>query len=137
MSGSRGHTSESLFGLAEGVSASRIVVSRGFTSCAAEQAMLIEHDWAIVVANHDRKAGHPPPSSEEFAKHIPLLAAYGASTFNRTVSRRGFEKRGRSMLTGDLVDLVGPVFEELFGEMQDVQLDTGDEDEQGGEKGKL
>ena len=41
------------------------------------------------------------------------------------------------MLTGDLVDLVGPVFEELFGEMQDVQLETGDEDEQGGEKGKL
>lgn len=35
------------------------------------------------------------------------------------------------MLTGDLVDLVGPVFEELFGEMQDVQL----EEDEG--KGKL
>jgi hypothetical protein len=35
------------------------------------------------------------------------------------------------MLTGDLVDLVGPVFEELFGEMQDVQFDG---DEEGGEE---
>lgn len=86
------------------------------------------NEWVRGTYKH---AGHPPPTSKEFAKHIPLLAAYGASTFNRTVSRRGFEKKGRSMLTGDLVDLVGPVFEELFGEMQDVQL----EEDEG--KGKL
>jgi hypothetical protein len=27
------------------------------------------------------------------------------------------------MLTGDLVDLVGPVFHELFGDMQDVDFE--------------
>ncbi|WVF71336.1 ATP-dependent (S)-NAD(P)H-hydrate dehydratase [Kwoniella sp. CBS 6097] len=60
--------------------------------------------------------GHPPPKDKAIAANIPLLAAYGASTFNRTVSKRGFEKKGRSMVTGDLVDLVGPVYEELFGQ---------------------
>jgi ATP-dependent NAD(P)H-hydrate dehydratase len=55
-----------------------------------------------------------------------LLAAYGASTFNRTVSRRGWEKKGRSMITHDLVDLVGPVYEEVFGSA-----------EAGEDKGKL
>lgn len=60
------------------------------------------------------EVGHPAPP-EAVAKNVPLLAAYGASTFNRTVSKRGFEKKGRSMVTHDLVDLVGPVYEEVFG----------------------
>jgi ATP-dependent NAD(P)H-hydrate dehydratase len=67
-----------------------------------------------------------PPPSKEIAEIIPLLAAYGASTFNRTVSKRGFEKMGRSMVTNDLVALVGPVYEEVFGKYQD-----------GEDKGKL
>lgn len=58
----------------------------------------------------------PPPKDAEVAKNVPLLAAYGASTFNRTVSKHGFAKKGRSMVTADLVDLVGPVYEELYGE---------------------
>jgi ATP-dependent NAD(P)H-hydrate dehydratase len=66
-----------------------------------------------------------PPPSKEIAGNIPLMAAYGASTFNRTVSKRGFEKKGRSMVTHDLVDLVGPVYEEVFGGYEN------------GEKGKL
>lgn len=57
----------------------------------------------------------PPPKSKEVADNIPLLAAYGASTFNRTVSKRGWEKKQRAMVTADLVDLVGPVYQELFG----------------------
>ncbi|WWC89158.1 ATP-dependent (S)-NAD(P)H-hydrate dehydratase [Kwoniella dendrophila CBS 6074] len=65
--------------------------------------------------------GHPPPKDKGIAENIPLLAAYGASTFNRTVSKRGFEQKGRSMVTGDLVDLVGPVFEELFGKASENQ----------------
>ncbi|KAI9639352.1 putative cytoplasm protein [Dioszegia hungarica] len=63
--------------------------------------------------------GHPPPDSKAIAENVPLLAAYGASTFNRTVSKRGFEKKGRSMVTGDLVDLVGPVYEEVFGKARE------------------
>ncbi|ODO04828.1 ATP-dependent (S)-NAD(P)H-hydrate dehydratase [Cryptococcus amylolentus CBS 6273] len=59
--------------------------------------------------------GHPPPEDKSIAENVPLLAAYGASTFNRTVSKHGFAKKGRSMVTGDLVELVGPVYEELFG----------------------
>lgn len=74
----------------------------------------------------DRHVGHPPPTSKAIAENIPLLAAYGASTFNRTVSRRGWERKGRSMVTHDLVELVGPVYEEVFGKP-----------EVGGEKGKL
>lgn len=60
----------------------------------------------------------PPPDSKAIAENIPLLAAYAASTFNRTVSKRGWEKKGRSMVTGDLVELVGPVYEELFGRFE-------------------
>ncbi|WWD17128.1 ATP-dependent (S)-NAD(P)H-hydrate dehydratase [Kwoniella shandongensis] len=59
--------------------------------------------------------GHPPPTDKAIAENIPLLAAYGASTFNRTASKRGFEKKGRSMVTGDLVDMVGDVYTEVFG----------------------
>lgn len=58
--------------------------------------------------------GHPP--DDELAPHVALLAAYGASAFNRTVSARGFAKMGRSLVTHDLVDLVGPVYEDMFGE---------------------
>lgn len=62
-----------------------------------------------------RHVGHPPPQEKAIAENIPVLAAYGASTFNRTVSKRGFQKKGRSMVTGDLVDMVGDVYEEVFG----------------------
>ena len=57
----------------------------------------------------------PPPQSNGIAENIPLLAAYGASTFNRTVSKRGWEQKGRAMVTGDLVELIGPVYSEVFG----------------------
>ena len=67
-----------------------------------------------------------PPPSKEVAENIPLLASYGASTFNRTLSRRGWESKKRAMVTHDLVDLVGPVYEELF---QDKEA--------GEDKGKL
>ena len=56
-----------------------------------------------------------PPPNKALADNIPMLAAYGASTFNRTVSKRGWEQKGRSMVTGDLLDLVGPVYTEVFG----------------------
>ncbi|WVQ82094.1 ATP-dependent (S)-NAD(P)H-hydrate dehydratase [Cryptococcus sp. DSM 104549] len=59
--------------------------------------------------------GQPAPKDKAIAENIPLLAAYGASTFNRTCSKRGFEKKGRSMVTGDLVEIVGDVYEEVFG----------------------
>lgn len=71
------------------------------------------------------RAGRPPPEdSEDLAPHIPLLAAYGASTFNRTCSRRTFEAKGRSMVTEDMIERVGGVFEEVFNE------DSRSEDEQ-------
>jgi len=62
--------------------------------------------------------GHPPPDSQALKENIPLLAAYGASTFNRTVSKHGWEKKRRSMVTADLIDLVGPVYEEIFGHLE-------------------
>jgi ATP-dependent NAD(P)H-hydrate dehydratase len=55
------------------------------------------------------------PADPELAPHVALLAAYGASAFARTVSKRGFELKGRSMVTHDLVDLVGPVYADMFG----------------------
>lgn len=63
----------------------------------------------------NRHVWMPPPSSKAIGANIPLLAAYGASAFNRTVSKRGWEKKGRAIVTGDLVELVGPVYEEVFG----------------------
>jgi ATP-dependent NAD(P)H-hydrate dehydratase len=72
-------------------------------------------DWIEWKAN-SRHVGMPPPKDKALAENVPLLAAYGASTFNRTVSKHGFAKKGRSMVTQDLVDLVGPVYEELYGE---------------------
>ncbi|TFK48575.1 Ribokinase-like protein [Heliocybe sulcata] len=38
---------------------------------------------------------------------LPILAATGGSILTRTVSRRGFEKMGRAMLTEDLVPEIG------------------------------
>ena len=70
----------------------------------------------------------PPPSGKAIAENIPILAAYGASTFNRTVSKRGWEAKRRAMVTQDLIDLVGPVYEDLFGEV---------EAEEGKNQGKL
>lgn len=62
------------------------------------------------------RAGRPPPTdADDLAPHIPLLAAYGASTFNRTCSRRTFERKGRSMQTEDMVPNIHEVFEEVFG----------------------
>ena len=63
----------------------------------------------------DRHVGMPPPSSKAISANIPLLAAYGASVFNRALSRRGWEERKRAMVTHDLIDLVGPVYQDLFG----------------------
>jgi ATP-dependent NAD(P)H-hydrate dehydratase len=60
----------------------------------------------------------PPPSSKAIAQSVPLLAAYAASTFNRTVSKRGFEAKKRAMVTHDLIDLVGPVYQELFAQYE-------------------
>jgi len=78
-------------------------------------------EWARGAYAH---VGHPP--DEQLTPHVALLAAYGASAFNRTVSARGFAKMGRSMVTHDLVDLVGPVYEDMFGERKGE-----------GEKGRL
>lgn len=50
-----------------------------------------------------------PPTS------LPILAATAGSLVTRTVSRRGFEKMGRAMLTEDLVPEIGKAFEEVFG----------------------
>lgn len=61
--------------------------------------------------------GHPP--DKELGEHVALLAAYGASSFNRTVSKRGWETKKRAMVTHDLVDLIGGVYEEMFGKYQE------------------
>jgi ATP-dependent NAD(P)H-hydrate dehydratase len=58
------------------------------------------------------------PADDNIKPHVAILAAYGASAFSRTVSRRGWEARGRSMVTHDLVDLVGPVFEDMYGDKE-------------------
>lgn len=60
----------------------------------------------------------PAPKNKDIRDNIPLLAAYAASTFNRTVSKRGWEQKKRSMVTHDLVELVGPVYQELFAEYE-------------------
>jgi ATP-dependent NAD(P)H-hydrate dehydratase len=70
-------------------------------------------EWARGAYAH---LGDEYAPDDQLTPHVALLAAYGASAFNRTVSRRGFEAKGRSMVTHDLVDLVGPVYEDMFGD---------------------
>ncbi|EJC99974.1 Ribokinase-like protein [Fomitiporia mediterranea MF3/22] len=48
--------------------------------------------------------------------HIPFLGATGASIVTRTISKRGFKKKGRSLITADLIDEIGDAFIEVFGE---------------------
>lgn len=80
-----------------------------------------------------KSIGHVPEGKdeEELARHVALLAAYGASAFNRTVSRRGWETKRRAMVTHDLVELVGEVYQEMYGRYVDEKFNSE------GKKGKL
>lgn len=60
--------------------------------------------------------GSPP--DEELKEHVALLAAYGGSNFNRHLSRAGYKKMGRAMVTHDLLELIHPVYDEMFGAQQ-------------------
>lgn len=53
------------------------------------------------------------------ATRITLLAAYAASTVTRTASRLTFARMKRAMQTSDMLDDVGPAFEEVFGEQEE------------------
>ncbi|CAK9781098.1 unnamed protein product [Cutaneotrichosporon oleaginosum] len=77
-------------------------------------------EWARGAYEH---VGHAPRSDEDkaVAQHVALLAAYGASAFNRTVSRTGWERKKRAMVTHDLVDIVGEVYEDMFGQYQEAE----------------
>lgn len=62
--------------------------------------------------------GHAPTQEEkeQVVPHVALLAAYGGSTVNRQVSFRGFNAHRRSMVTHDLLEYLGGVHDDLFGE---------------------
>ncbi|BEJ16319.1 hypothetical protein CspHIS471_0509240 [Cutaneotrichosporon sp. HIS471] len=78
-------------------------------------------EWARGAYAH---VGHAPGGEEEdkvVSEHVALLAAYGASAFNRTVSRTGWERKKRSMVTHDLLDIVGEVYEDMFGQYQEAE----------------
>lgn len=62
---------------------------------------------------------------EELRPYVALLAAYGASAFTRALSRKGFEVKGRSMVTHDLVELVGTVYEDVLGEKGEGEVGSG------------
>ncbi|CAO1616595.1 unnamed protein product [Sympodiomycopsis kandeliae] len=72
--------------------------------------------WARIFKNGEAThAGAPSPDKLD-EKRLVLLAAYGASTLTRNVSREVFKRKGRALLADDLLDEVGPGFERLFGE---------------------
>ncbi|GMK55268.1 hypothetical protein CspeluHIS016_0203240 [Cutaneotrichosporon spelunceum] len=73
-------------------------------------------EWARGAYAH---VGHAP-SDEDAAvvDHVAVLAAYGASAFNRTVSHVGWERKKRAMVTHDLLDIVGEVYEDMFGQYE-------------------
>jgi ATP-dependent NAD(P)H-hydrate dehydratase len=57
-------------------------------------------------------------------EEITLLAAYAASTVTRTASRLTFKRCKRAMQTSDMLDDVGPAFEEVFGEEAEEEAGT-------------
>nr|ODO01223.1 ATP-dependent (S)-NAD(P)H-hydrate dehydratase [Cryptococcus depauperatus CBS 7855] len=79
------------------------------------QGDILSGSTGVLLAWGSEHVGHPPPENKSIADNVPLIAAYGASTFNRTISKHGFAKKGRSMVTGDLVEMIGSVYEEVFG----------------------
>lgn len=95
-------------------------------------------EWANGTYKH---VGHAPTPDEEkdLVPHIAVLAAYGGSAFNRTVSRRGWEEKKRAMVTHDLIELIGPVYHEMFGRWQEAEGESGGKEgkENKGKKGKL
>ncbi|KAL5492673.1 hypothetical protein ACEPAI_4120 [Sanghuangporus weigelae] len=60
--------------------------------------------------------GRTPSDAGIPVSRLHFLGAVGASIVTRTVSRRGFEKKGRSLITADLIDEIGGAFGEVFGE---------------------
>lgn len=67
---------------------------------------------SILVADHSMLACSDPIKPEE----ITLLAAYAASTVTRTASKLTFAKLKRAMQTSDMLNEVGPAFEDVFPE---------------------
>lgn len=49
------------------------------------------------------------------ASEIPLLASVGGCIVTRTASRITFEKKGRAMITQDMITELGDAFVEVFG----------------------
>lgn len=71
--------------------------------------------WARIFAQGEAQhAGAPSPDTLDH-KRLVILAAYGASTLTRNVSREVFKQKGRALLADDLLPEVGPGFERLFG----------------------
>lgn len=50
------------------------------------------------------------------ASRIPLLAAVGASMVTRTTSRLAYQANGRSLITADMLSVIGKAFEDVFEE---------------------
>lgn len=73
--------------------------------------------WGRLWAQGTYKDCGAPPD-DELKPHIALLAAYGGSNFNRHLSRAGYKAKGRSMVTHDLLELIHPVYDDLFGAQQ-------------------
>lgn len=61
-----------------------------------------------------------PPSPSSDPSHLPLLAAYAASTGTRLASLRTFDRLGRAMQTSDVLAEVGGAFGEVLGEGAEV-----------------
>ena len=54
------------------------------------------------------------PMEEEILRQSHMLAAYAGCFLTRECSRIGFQKHCRSMLTSDMLQEVGNVFQEHF-----------------------
>lgn len=50
------------------------------------------------------------------ASRIPLLASVGGSMVTRTASRIAFGQKGRSVVTQDMLPVLGEAFTEIFGD---------------------
>jgi ATP-dependent NAD(P)H-hydrate dehydratase len=58
-------------------------------------------------------------SRTDLASNLPYLCGYGASRLVREAGLLTYQQKGRSMITGDIIENIGITFAEIFEDLQD------------------
>jgi ATP-dependent NAD(P)H-hydrate dehydratase len=77
-------------------------------------ALITCYYWTL--KNHERIVNESSMNDNGSRSFVDAaqIAAYAASSLIRTSCRSTFDKRGRSMISGDILEEIGPIFSRLF-----------------------